>query len=170
MTTAGDDSQDTQQMPNSCATDSLDDSLLGSQTQQQGHDGEHKGDGEGGQDKVVEGKGKNTGKGGKKQQTKKTAATARKQAGNGKASKKKEEVEICTVRDPIARVPLPSDGGSGKSTCFTVLSWNVNGIRATVKNGLEVLRRMVETERPDLVCFQVRILVVYQVPGIDFLT
>ncbi|CAM9459114.1 unnamed protein product, partial [Laminaria digitata] len=81
-------------------------------------------------------------------------------AGKAGGKKKKEEVEICTVRDPIARVPLPSDdGGSGKKkSCFTVLSWNVNGLRATVKNGLEVLRRMVETERPDLVCFQVRIL------------
>lgn len=164
MTTAGDDSQDTQQMPNSCATDSIDDSLLDSQTQQQGHDGEHEGDGEGGQDEVIERKGKSTSKGSKKQQTKKTAASASKQAGNGKASKKKkEEVEICTVRDPIARVPLPSDGGIVKKTCFTVLSWNVNGLRATVKNGLEVLRRMVETERPDLVCFQVRILPVYLV-------
>lgn len=150
MTTAGDESQDTQQMPNSSATDSLDDSLFGSQTQQEGHDGEGEGDGEEEEEKeVTEGKGKSKGKGkgGKKEQKKKTAG-----------KKKKEEVEICTVRDPIARVPLPSDGGGGKKSYFTVLSWNVNGLRATVKNGLEVLRRMVETERPDLVCFQVRLL------------
>lgn len=43
---------------------------------------------------------------------------------------------------------------SGKS--FTVLSWNVNGIRATAKKGLETLRGVVKEERPDLVCFQVR--------------
>lgn len=42
---------------------------------------------------------------------------------------------------------------SGKS--FTVLSWNVNGIRATAKKGLETLRGLVKEERPDLVCFQV---------------
>lgn len=75
------------------------------------------------------------------------------EGGKKKNKQKKEEVEICTHRDPIERVPLPSEGCGEKS--FTVLSWNVNGLRATVKNGLDVLRRMVETERPDLVCFQV---------------
>ena len=170
MTTAGDESQDTQQMPNSSASVSLDDSLLDSQ-QQQGDDGNDEGDREEEEgEEVIEGKGKSKGKGGKKQQKKKTAASKQAEAGDGKASKKKqEEVEICTVRDPIARVPLPADDGSGKKICFTVLSWNVNGLRATVKNGLEMLRRMVETERPDLICFQVRILPVrgtrYQRPG-----
>lgn len=169
MTTAGDESQDTQQMPNSSASVSLDDSLLDSQ-QQQGDDGNDEGDREEEEgEEVIEGKGKSKGKGGKKQQKKKTAASKQAEAGDGKASKKQEEVEICTVRDPIARVPLPADDGSGKKICFTVLSWNVNGLRATVKNGLEMLRRMVETERPDLICFQVRILPVrgtrYQRPG-----
>lgn len=42
---------------------------------------------------------------------------------------------------------------SGKS--FTVLSWNVNGIRATAKKGMETLRGVVKEEKPDLVCFQV---------------
>lgn len=54
-------------------------------------------------------------------------------------------------RDPIVRRETLA---SGKS--FTVLSWNVNGIRATAKKGLETLRGVVEEERPDLVCFQVR--------------
>lgn len=76
--------------------------------------------------------------------------------------KKKAAVEICTERDFLERVPLPKEesengaGSSGEAKTFTVLSWNVNGLRATVKNGLDVLRRMVETERPDLVCFQVQ--------------
>ncbi|CAN0405578.1 unnamed protein product, partial [Hapterophycus canaliculatus] len=73
-------------------------------------------------------------------------------AGGSKKKKGKDKMKlpIFTKRDPIDRVPLPLDG----TRSFTVLSWNVNGIRAIVKNGLEVLRHMVETERPDLVCFQ----------------
>lgn len=69
----------------------------------------------------------------------------------------KVEVEICTERDQLERRSLPSGGASNS---FTVLSWNVNGLRATVRNGLAVLRRVVETERPDLVCFQVGLLIV----------
>ncbi|CAM9332080.1 unnamed protein product [Pylaiella littoralis] len=74
----------------------------------------------------------------------------------GKKKKKaKAKLPIFTERDPIERLPLPpSSTGSENNNSFTVLSWNVNGVRATVKNGLEVLRRMVETERPDLVCLQ----------------
>lgn len=154
----GDESQDTQ-VPNSAPQD---DSQLDSQKEQEEeHHDKEEGEGDGEAEEVIEGKGKKSkgNKGDKKQlKTKKTAAASKKAAGKKKAEKKKEEVEIVTVRDPIARVPLPSDGsGKGKSCSFTVLSWNVNGLRATVKNGLEVLRRMVETERPDLVCFQVRI-------------
>lgn len=87
--------------------------------------------------------------------------------GNGKGAKKKKkgsgmekktkavkEIACCTERDVIPRVPLPLKDNSARS--FTALSWNVNGLRATVKNGLDVLRRMVETERPDLVCIQVK--------------
>ncbi|CAM9841926.1 unnamed protein product [Ectocarpus sp. 12 AP-2014] len=69
--------------------------------------------------------------------------------GKKKGKKKKAELPIFTKRDPIDRVPLPSTG-----TTFTVLSWNVNGIRATVKKGLEPLRRMVEKEMPDIICLQ----------------
>ena len=64
-----------------------------------------------------------------------------------------EPISCCTERDPLPRAPLPTPDG-GRS--FTALSWNVNGLRATVKNGLDVLRRMVKTERPDLVCIQVK--------------
>lgn len=75
----------------------------------------------------------------------------------GKAKKKKADEEICTERDVLERIPLPAAderaGGGVKS--FTVLAWNVNGLRATVKNGLDALRKMVDTEKPDLVCFQV---------------
>lgn len=78
----------------------------------------------------------------------------------GKKKKKaKAKLPIFTERDPIERLPLPpSSTGSENNNSFTVLSWNVNGVRATVKNGLKVLRRMVETERPDLVCLQVWII------------
>lgn len=75
------------------------------------------------------------------------------EGGGGKKKgkkKKKAELPIFTKRDPIDRLPLPSTG-----TTFTVLSWNVNGVRATAKKGLEPLRRMVEKERPDIVCLQV---------------
>lgn len=83
-----------------------------------------------------------------------------------KKAAKKKVIETCTERDAVERVPLPrpaaaatataADDVASSSKTFTVLAWNVNGIRATVKNGLDVLKKMVETERPDLVCFQVR--------------
>lgn len=75
-----------------------------------------------------------------------------------KAKKPKAKLPIFTERDTIERLPLPPSSTRSENSSFTVLSWNVNGIRATVKNGLEVLRCMVETERPDLVCLQVRIV------------
>lgn len=68
-----------------------------------------------------------------------------------KAKQPKAKLQTFTHRDPVVRRVAPP--GAGKS--FTVLSWNVNGIRATAKKGLEVLRGMVKEERPDLVCFQV---------------
>lgn len=75
----------------------------------------------------------------------------------GKAKKKKADEDICTERDVLRRVPLPTGDGraAGGNKSFTVLAWNVNGLRATVKNGLDFLRKMVDTEKPDLVCFQV---------------
>lgn len=83
-----------------------------------------------------------------------------------KQGKEKTKLPIFTKRDPIDRVPLPSDG----TRSFTVLSWNVNGIRAVVKNGLDVLRHTVKTERPDLVCFQVRAILVWSSSGFTFCT
>lgn len=84
----------------------------------------------------------------------KGAKKKKKGAGVEKKTKVVEEVACCTERDVIPRVPLPSKDDGARS--FTALSWNVNGLRATVRNGLDALRRMVETERPDLVCIQVR--------------
>lgn len=94
-------------------------------------------------------------------QGKTNASAASKKKTKSKESPKKgkaAEVQICTERDRIERVPWSDDGVAGDrptGSSFTVLSWNVNGIRATAKNGLQALRRMVEKERPDLICFQV---------------
>ncbi|CAM9908105.1 unnamed protein product, partial [Discosporangium mesarthrocarpum] len=66
----------------------------------------------------------------------------------GKGGDGKSEA-IVTERDHLARVPLPSGGPS-----FTVLSWNVNGLRALVKNSPEILKKLAEEERPDLFCLQ----------------
>lgn len=86
--------------------------------------------------------------------TSRKGARKKKGAGAEKKTKAVEEIACCTERDVLPRVPLPSGDDCARS--FTALSWNVNGLRATVKNGLDVLRRMVETERPDLVCIQVK--------------
>lgn len=96
---------------------------------------------------------KSSGKAGKRRKKPVATDTTEEEAAEGKTSKKK--VEICTERDPLERVPLPGGGGTGGSKTFTVISWNVNGLRAIIKSGLPTLQQMVETERPDLVCFQV---------------
>lgn len=72
------------------------------------------------------------------------------------STKAKEKDVICTERDPVARLERPSENEGGARKAFTVLSWNVNGLRATIKNGLTALRRMVDEEKPDLICLQVR--------------
>lgn len=96
---------------------------------------------------------KSSGKGGRKRK-KPVATDTTEETTERKTSKKK--VEICTERDPLERIPLPSGGGTGGNKTFTVVSWNVNGLRAIIKNGLATLQQMVETEKPDLVCFQVQ--------------
>eukprot|EP00752_Nemacystus_decipiens_P006512 g5864.t1 len=91
------------------------------------------------------------------QDKKTSAAAAAAAAGKKKKAKEKKPKEkkpkaklpIFTERDAIVRRETLA---SGKS--FTVLSWNVNGIRATAKKGMETLRGVVKEERPDLVCFQ----------------
>lgn len=82
-------------------------------------------------------------------QEKREGEAGKKSKAKGKKEKKPKAVEpICTERDPLERKELVP-------ASFTVLSWNVNGLRATVKNGVDVLRRVVKAERPDLICFQV---------------
>lgn len=95
---------------------------------------------------------KSPGKAGKRRK-KPVATDTTEETTERKTSKKK--VEICTERDPLERIPLPGGSGTGGNKTFTVVSWNVNGLRATIKSGLATLQQMVETERPDLVCFQV---------------
>lgn len=70
---------------------------------------------------------------------------------NGGAVRFRRCRSLYPERDAIVR---RESLASGKS--FTVLSWNVNGIRATAGKGLETLRGLVKEEKPDLVCFQVR--------------
>eukprot|EP00730_Choanoeca_flexa_P014418 TRINITY_DN6302_c0_g1_i1.p1 TRINITY_DN6302_c0_g1~~TRINITY_DN6302_c0_g1_i1.p1 ORF type:complete len:445 (+),score=71.76 TRINITY_DN6302_c0_g1_i1:72-1337(+) len=52
-------------------------------------------------------------------------------------------------RTKLPRVALPTD-----TPCTSIVSWNVNGLRAVVKNSPEVFATLVKDEKPDLLFLQ----------------
>ncbi|KAG5178003.1 Endonuclease/exonuclease/phosphatase [Tribonema minus] len=75
------------------------------------------------------------------------AATAAKP----KAPRKKKVIVEVTERDPTPRRPTPGFPGP---RYFKALSWNVNGLRGTLRNAPEALSALAARERPDLLCLQ----------------
>ena len=64
-----------------------------------------------------------------------------------KVTSKKTEQSI-TERDPLPKL------WSKPTNMFKIISWNVNGIRAVVKNYPNALSDLVKEHKPDLICLQ----------------
>lgn len=52
-------------------------------------------------------------------------------------------------RDEIGTMPFPATDG------LKIISWNVAGLRGTLKKSPEVLNDLVDKEKPDILCLQV---------------
>eukprot|EP00592_Proboscia_alata_P006159 CAMPEP_0194356446 /NCGR_PEP_ID=MMETSP0174-20130528/4098_1 /TAXON_ID=216777 /ORGANISM="Proboscia alata, Strain PI-D3" /LENGTH=511 /DNA_ID=CAMNT_0039126047 /DNA_START=294 /DNA_END=1826 /DNA_ORIENTATION=+ len=91
----------------------------------------------------------------------KTAGAAKRIADETTPSKsakkkvKKEEWRV-TERDVIPRLwepPSPEENSEDRY-CFKIISWNVAGIRAVLKNHPDALQNLVKDHSPDVICLQ----------------
>lgn len=63
--------------------------------------------------------------------------------------KTKEETRPYFNRDPVLPKPIPSSMPSLK-----IISWNIPGLRAAVKNSAHVIQNLIVTHQPDILCLQ----------------
>ena len=83
----------------------------------------------------------------------KKAAAARRDTDDAAGPAKKAKAPAAE-RTSIPRCEMPRKAGPGGPT-FKALSWNVAGLRGLLNNGNgSVLRDLVESEQPDVVCLQ----------------
>ena len=90
-------------------------------------------------------------------------------AGAGAGSPRKRAKKFVASKGPMARGHTPRGeppaGGAGR---LKVVAWNLAGLRAALKpEKAEILRRVVEAERPDILCISEHKLQTQHVPDVE---